>query len=63
MHMALHVNEFTDLLSGGSVEGLLEVGAAGRGLRHAHGAPSERVHVDHLQHTPVFVKENRKWHC
>jgi hypothetical protein len=26
MHMALHVNRFTDLLSGGSVEGLLEVG-------------------------------------
>ncbi len=26
MHMALHVNEFTDLLSSSSVEGLLEVG-------------------------------------
>jgi hypothetical protein len=44
MHMVLLVNGFTDLLSGGSVEGLLEVEAAGQGLGHAHGAPCERVH-------------------
>jgi hypothetical protein len=44
MHMELHMNKFTDLLSSGGMEGLLEVGAAGRGLRHAHGAPHKRVH-------------------
>jgi hypothetical protein len=63
MHTTLHVNGFTDLLSGGSMEGLLEVGAAGRGLGHAHGAPRERVHVDNLQHTPVLVRENQIWYC
>jgi hypothetical protein len=44
MHMALHVKGFTDLLSSGSMEGLLEVVLAGRGLKHAHGAPHEQVH-------------------
>jgi hypothetical protein len=44
MRMGLHVDGFTNLLSGGSVEGLLEVGAAGRRLRHAHYAPCEWVH-------------------
>ncbi len=28
MHMALHMNGFTDLLSGDSMEGLVEVGGA-----------------------------------
>jgi hypothetical protein len=39
MHKALHVNGFTDLLSGGGVEGLLEVGVVGQGLGHAHDYP------------------------
>ncbi len=41
MHMDLHVIGFTDLLSSGGTEGLLEVGGAGRGLGHAHGASRE----------------------
>jgi hypothetical protein len=44
MHIALLMNGFTDLLSGGSMECLLQVGVAGRGLRHAHGTPREQVH-------------------